>query len=84
MSHINDVINPQFKRTTHKQQIPIFERLNSLPLTLNIVKFKGQFNEINQFLMMTHIFSSDSIRRPLFSTHPTDPELKSENCLDPQ
>ena len=48
-----------------------------------LVRFKGSPHEIDQILMMTHILSSDSIRRPLFSTHPTDPEFKSENCLDP-
>ena len=44
---------------------------------------KGSPHEIDQILMMTHILSSDSIRRLLFSTHPMDPEFKSENCLDP-
>ena len=48
-----------------------------------LFSFKGSPHEIDQILMMTHILSSDSIRRPLFSTHPTDPEFKSENCLDP-
>ena len=37
---------------------------------------------INHILMMSHILSSDSIRRPLFSTHPTGPEFSFENWLD--
>ena len=44
----------------------------------NTYHIKGSSYATDQILMMTYILSSDSIRRPLFSKHPTDPEFEFE------